>query len=57
MWVRLVSTGRTVWCDADQAVRWMAEGYAVPVGDEPSETAALSDRPVPARRAHVEHRA
>lgn len=56
MWVRLVETGRTVWCDADQALRWFATGYAVPVGDESAETAARTVRPVPASRPEVEHR-
>lgn len=45
--VRLVQTGRVVYCDADQAVRWFAEGYAIPVPDERApETGALTSAPV-----------
>ena len=47
VWVRLVATGRVVYCDAVQARQWAARGEAVVV-PSPPETAARTAAPQPA---------
>lgn len=57
MVVRLVQSGRRVICDHAQGVRWIAEGYAVPVPEQTAqETGARTTAPVGAHLPDVETR-